>query len=55
MEEVIRSEKFEYVHSQYNIGRMYLATVRKYVEFNDLQEGRGITRGEFEEITGEEY
>lgn len=52
---VEHSAKYEYCKDQYDKGYMTKATLKKWVKVNDKRPGAGITREEYEEITGEIY
>lgn len=49
------SARYDYLLGQYERNYITVSTLKKWVVINDRSAGRGITRDEFKEITGEEY
>lgn len=49
------SKKFEQLKEKWDKGYITIETLAGYVELNDKKAGKGITREEFEEITGIPY
>lgn len=46
---------FDELKYKWEMGWITMATLRKWVLVNDKKPGAGITREEYQQITGEEY